>query len=173
MNLGIIKQYGLVAEFKRRNNKVLKNNIVRTAGLFIINPKDELLVGHPTNHDPNFWSVPKGRIEDGETTLEAGIRETYEETNVNLKPLYDEGILVYNEAMIEIYKHKKKALYPFIIYTEKNTEFNFESINLKCSSFVEVPGGVDFPEMDEVKWMPIEEAIEKLHLTQIKVLKNL
>jgi ADP-ribose pyrophosphatase YjhB (NUDIX family) len=30
------------------------------------------------------WSIPKGKVEVGETMINAAIRETYEETNINL-----------------------------------------------------------------------------------------
>ena len=173
MNIGAIKSLGDVAEYKRAHRKVLKGNMTITSGLFIINEKGEVLVGHPTNHDVNFYSIPKGRIEDGESYLEAGIRETYEETNLNLKPIYDSNKLISHKMMIEIYEHKKKALYPYIIYTKNNPHFDFDLVELKCDSMVEVKDGEDFPEMDEVKWMPIEEAIEKLHPTQVNVLKKI
>ena len=35
---------------------------------------------------PNVWSIPSGKIEDGESPGQAAIREFYEETNIELDP---------------------------------------------------------------------------------------
>ena len=53
-------------------------------GMFIVREDHRILIGHPTNHAPNVWSIPKGKIETGETSLEGAIRETLEETNIDL-----------------------------------------------------------------------------------------
>lgn len=54
------------------------------SGLFIVKKDKKLLICHPTNHPKNFYSIPKGKVEDDEIFLEAAFRETYEETNLDL-----------------------------------------------------------------------------------------
>ena len=65
-----------------------KTKYVDCAGGIIINNKQEVVVVNQ-NHDS--WSLPKGHIDDGETKLEAAIREIYEETGIEnpklIKPL--------------------------------------------------------------------------------------
>ena len=57
---------------------------VIAAGVFLVREDGNILICHPTNHAPDFWSIPKGLVDDGEELLAAAIRETFEETNINL-----------------------------------------------------------------------------------------
>jgi 8-oxo-dGTP pyrophosphatase MutT (NUDIX family) len=140
-----------------------------SAGVFIVRKDKKILVGHPTNHPPNFWSIPKGKVEDGETFLEAAIRETYEETNVDLNKLGK--FKIYPLASVN-YKHKKKILYPFVFLEEFDSRVVWDFVELKCNSNVpENRGG--FPEMDELKWVTLEESIEILHATQVACLTKI
>ena len=136
---------------------------VKAAGLFLVNKEDKILVGHPTNHDPNFWSIPKGKIDDGETPLEAAIRETYEESNVKLfKDLHD---FVYIGKYV--YRHKKKDIMLYAIFEPEHA--SWDKINIRCNSNVpEERGG--FPEMDDFKWVTLDEARNMLHKTQVDAL---
>ncbi len=59
--------------------KINKTKYVECAGGIIINNKQEIVIVNQ-NHDS--WSLPKGHIDDGETSLEAAIREIYEETGI-------------------------------------------------------------------------------------------
>ena len=45
------------------------------AGVFLVRKNGTVLVCHPTNHSPEFWSIPKGKLDEGETPLAAAIRE--------------------------------------------------------------------------------------------------
>ena len=55
---------------------------VIAAGIFIMRNDGKLLICHPTHHPEDIWSIPKGKVEEGETKLEAALRETEEETNL-------------------------------------------------------------------------------------------
>ena len=59
------------------------------SGLFIVRKDNKVLICHPTNHPADFYSIPKGKVEDDEIFLEAAIRETYEETNLDLSETTD------------------------------------------------------------------------------------
>ncbi|MBI2995782.1 MAG: NUDIX domain-containing protein [Candidatus Melainabacteria bacterium] len=50
-----------------------------TAGGLVLNKKGQVLIA---NQNGNSWSLPKGHIDEGETKLEAAIREIYEETGI-------------------------------------------------------------------------------------------
>ncbi len=130
------------------------------AGVFLVNKKGEVLICHPTNHKPDFYSIPKGKVEEGEDLKIAAIRETYEETNVTI-PTHS----VMHQLEMVNYSHKKKAIYPFVLFEGENEHLNFDEFDLKCNSNVpEEKGG--FPEMDSYRWASFEEAQKHLHDTQ-------
>jgi 8-oxo-dGTP pyrophosphatase MutT (NUDIX family) len=136
---------------------------VRAAGLFLVNKENKILVGHPTNHDPNFWSIPKGKIDGNETPLEAAIRETYEESNFKLfKDLHK-----FIEIGKYVYRHKKKDIMLFAHF-EKESGY-WDNIVIQCNSNVPVERG-GFPEMDDYKWVTLDEARDMLHKTQVDAL---
>jgi 8-oxo-dGTP pyrophosphatase MutT (NUDIX family) len=83
--------------------------MVTTYGLFVINSRGELLCVHPTNHAVDYWSIPKGLMEDGETPLMAAIRETFEETNLKIDP--KKGVII--ELASQAYNSRRKVLKSF------------------------------------------------------------
>ena len=103
----------------------------KAAGLFLVNREDKILVGHPTKHSPNFWSIPKGKVEDGETRLQAAIRETYEESNVklfsDLHKFVELGRFVYN--------HKKKDIVIFAHFETKDANWS-KNLNIRRANFL-------------------------------------
>jgi 8-oxo-dGTP pyrophosphatase MutT (NUDIX family) len=139
---------------------------IKAAGIFLVNMNREILVGHPTGHHPDFFSIPKGKVEEGETTLEAAIRETYEETNVKLyRDLH--GFI---DLGTQVYNHKKKEirLYAHL----ENRISRWDQFDIRCNSNVpEERGG--FPEFDSFMWMSFDEAKTKLHNTQVRGLIEL
>jgi 8-oxo-dGTP pyrophosphatase MutT (NUDIX family) len=140
---------------------------VTTCGVFIINKNNEVLICHPTRHPQTEWSIPKGKIEKGEDFVDAAIRETFEETNVDLTHV--SSIIKLDS---QLYNHKKKVLQPFLVLELKNPNIDFNSFEFKCNSNVpEERGG--FPEMDDFKWVTIESARELLHYTQSNCLDKI
>ena len=130
------------------------------AGIFMVRKDGRVLVCHPTNHKPDFWSIPKGKVEEGENLIDAAIRETYEESNIDLSEC--KGIRALEAVN---YSHKKKILHPFLVLERNNSNLDWDSFDLKCNSFVpEDRGG--FAEMDDYKWVSLDEARVILHNTQ-------
>ena len=122
------------------------------AGVFLVNKDKKVLICHPTNHAPDFWSIPKGKVEKGEELIDGAIRETFEETNIDLKDFK----LMANMSPLN-YTHRKKVLYPFICYEDANDFIGFDMFDLKCNSNVaEDRGG--FPEMDDYRWVTFTDA---------------
>ena len=136
---------------------------VKAAGLFLVNKEDKILIGHPTNHDPEFWSIPKGKIDEGEKPLDAAIRETFEESNIQLSKETDTFVYLGKY----VYRHKKKDIMLYSIFEDEDG--TWADIEVKCNSNVpEERGG--FPEMDDFKWVTIDEARILLHNTQVDAL---
>ena len=138
------------------------------AGIFLIRKDNKLLICHPTNQPSNIWSIPKGKIEEDEDAMDAAMRETYEETNIDF---YNDDRLSVNKNfdILEIdvvnYSHKKKDLKPFVFKEVKGSDVKWSEIEIKCNSNVPDERG-GFPEMDKYKWVTLENAKKLLHYTQ-------
>lgn len=141
---------------------------VIAAGIFIVKKDGSLLVCHPTNHAVDFWSIPKGKVEEGETMHEAALRETFEETNIDFNNISDLHYSVHALEPVN-YGHKKKMIHPFVHIEVSNSQLPWDNIEIKCNSNVPVERG-GFPEMDDYKWVTIEEARKMLHDTQVACL---
>lgn len=140
-------------------------------GIFIVKKDGSLLICHPTNHKADFWSIPKGKVEEGETTYEAALRETFEETNIDFNKIISMNYSVHALEPVN-YGHKKKIIHPFVHLETINSDLSWDTIEIKCNSNVpEERGG--FPEMDEYKWVSIEEARVLLHETQAACLDKI
>lgn len=57
---------------------------IGVGGVILNNRSEILLIKRKSN--PNVWAIPSGYMENNETIYETIIRETKEETNVNIKP---------------------------------------------------------------------------------------
>jgi 8-oxo-dGTP pyrophosphatase MutT (NUDIX family) len=141
---------------------------VQAAGVFLVRKDGKLLVCHPTNHAPTFWSIPKGKIDEGETPLQAAIRETFEECNVSL--IFNEKNLIELEPVN--YGHKKKMIFPYVFFEAKSDNLDWSKFDIKCNSNVPLDRG-GFPEMDDFKWVTLKEASELLHETQVACLDKI
>ena len=142
--------------------------IVRTCGLFIVNEDDEVVCLHPTNHAIDFWSIPKGVIDEGETELEAAIRETWEESNIT----FDINNTVFRELTPQRYKHGKKKLHSFAVLAGDNPHIDFSKFKLRCNSNVPRSRG-GFPEVDAFGWVHVSKAKLFLHYPQADALEEL
>jgi len=98
-----------------------------------------------------IWGFPKGVRDEGESLVEAAIRETREEC----------GILV-----------TEKDLQPLVVYKGKHKKFHFfichqlhDEKQMNCTSFLE--NGK--PEIDQYKWVTLEEASNLIfnHMTNV------
>lgn len=60
----------------------------RTAGVVVLRGDEVLLVrpGEASHHERDVWVLPAGHLDDGESYLEAAIRETEEETGLVVAP---------------------------------------------------------------------------------------
>lgn len=160
-----------------------------TAGIFIINNKNEILLTHATNSAIKYWGIPKGLADSGETHLDAAIREVDEET----------GIKFLNPKKIKFlgnmkYKNNPKTLAAFYVFLEDldpndlyiasvrvggivgDTEGkDIDPSLLYCRSMVEPKkeGDKPFPEVDAFRWFPLDVASEILYQPQKAILPEL
>ena len=122
----------------------------------IITDDINILLGHVTL--TKRYDIPKGEIKDNESTIEAAIRETKEETGIILKKsnMNDLGLLNY-------LKDKKLHLFKYKIDKMPS--------NLKCTSTFE-RYGKQYPEFDSFKIVPIKDVQSHISLNLYNSLKS-
>lgn len=62
-----------------------------------------LLRSESDNWKPLHWGLPGGHIDEGETPFEAAIRETKEECNLEVNPIYADSIVTDENYRIYLY----------------------------------------------------------------------
>ena len=102
----------------------------------------QILIVHRERYDD--WSLPKGKLESGERWVEAALREIKEET------LYD--VKIDSLAGVTTYMHGKR---PKVVLF-----WNMTPLNLTEPSQPSPEGKM---EVNEVRWVSIEEAIKRLN----------
>ena len=114
-----------------------------SCGVVVLLESRELLLCHVTGQ--RHWDLPKGGIHDGETPLEAALRETHEETGLSLP----------GDALLDLGRHvytAKKNLHLFACLSPR-----IEPRELHCTScFVERISGRLRPEMDGFGWFSFD-----------------
>jgi len=85
----------------------MSRKIAKSAGLLVFRDNNgirEFLVVHPSGayNKKSPYYIPKGGIEPGETSQEAAIRETYEETGVTARIIADLGTITYKSKSKKI-----------------------------------------------------------------------
>jgi predicted NUDIX family NTP pyrophosphohydrolase len=144
----------------------------RSAGILLYRRRAgevEVLLGHPggpywSRKDEGAWMVPKGAVEQGETALEAAVREFGEE--VGPVPA---GVPM---PLATVRQNGGKLVEVFAL------EGEFEPADLKSNLFeLEWPprsGRLQsFPELDAVTWMPLAEARRRILRSQLPLLDAL
>lgn len=129
----------------------------------------EVLLVHPggpfwKNKDQGAWSVPKGEFTDSENPLDAAIREFEEETGVKL-----------NGNFIELEQIKQKGGKLVLTWA---IEDDLDPAAIRSNTFqMEWPPKsgkrIEFPEIDQASWFPLELAKEKINPAQQALLEDL
>jgi len=136
--------------------------IINTCGILLIDKFNKILIAHPTNASWKTWSVPKGKMDKGETYLQTAKREFLEESGIDIDTLKGK----WYELGMEVYSTKRKQIYGFALKLDHEvTQEPF------CASMVE-NSNPPFPECDAYKWVNFEDFIKLTHHTQVNLLKT-
>ena len=116
-----------------------------------------LLIGHATR-TPR-WDIPKGMAEPGEAALDAAVRELREETGLvaapaDLAPLGTHAYLRDKDLALFVWR---QAVMP-------------DPRRLACATFVVLPDGRQFPELDDFAVLPWDAALARLNANLSRVL---
>ncbi|MFN8579520.1 MAG: NUDIX domain-containing protein [Gemmatimonadaceae bacterium] len=144
----------------------------RSAGLLMYRLRSaalEVLLVHPggpfwARKDQGAWSIPKGKVEEGEDALDAARREFEEETGQRA-----EGTFVPLQTVTQR-SGKRIAAWAF--------EGDFDPSQLRSATFtMEWPprSGAqrEFPEVDRAAWFPVVEAKRRLNPGQAPLVDEL
>jgi 8-oxo-dGTP pyrophosphatase MutT (NUDIX family) len=105
---------------------------------------DEVIVIVPARrgrHDEKVLGLPKGHLDGDETPLEAALREVREETGVETDPIDELGEIRYEYERRNVTVDKRVVFY-LLQYRSGELQHDHE--------------------IDEVRWMPLEEAVRRL-----------
>ena len=134
---------------------------ILSCGILIESPKGWLLA-HATH--TTRWDLPKGRCELGETAKDAAMRETMEETGIDVRDhehfLEDLGAHPYIP---------KKDLHLFRLRVNEA----FDLSRCQCSTYVDATRGGHFLETDRWAWVPVDQLRDYLGKGLIKYLEAL
>lgn len=128
-----------------------------SCGVLCYTNDQRLLLCHPTGQD--FWDIPKGKIEEGETERQAAIRELREET----------GIISEARSLIELgpfsYNNKKRLhLFKYLL------PVGFNVSSCYCTSNFQNLYGITQTEMDDWWLVPFQETLNQVPKSLNRVL---
>jgi 8-oxo-dGTP pyrophosphatase MutT (NUDIX family) len=116
------------------------SGLIRAAGGVVCRPGPIGLVEIAVIHRPSQddWTLPKGKLEAGETAEQAAVREVEEETGLRVRVLRPMGCTAYADR-----KGRDKIVCYWVMWAE---------------------GGRFTPneEVDQLRWLTVEEALELL-----------
>lgn len=118
-----------------------------SCGVIILNELNEILMCHSTGN--KFYDLPKGKMEKNETFEQTAVRETLEETGLDLK----DKKLIFLGQYKYIPAPRKKDLCLFL-YKVKKDEIKIDELD--CSTYTEINGS-NKKEVDGYKWIHINE----------------
>lgn len=138
--------------------------LIESNGLF--------LLGHSTqpqsykfNPTDEFWTIPKGIVNKGESDINAAIREVYEETGIHIPDYYD--ISEYPVYMTISTHYKTIKAYHLI-----DVDSKLSNIECKCSSIIHNKNMTHMnglPELDMFMWATKDQA-RQLVFSSLKAL---
>ena len=135
-------------------------------GIVVLNDERKVFVAKRIDNPKNFWQMPQGGVDKGESLLEAAYRELKEETNITKVKLIKEieGTLTYelpSHLLGKIWKGKykgQKQKWFLMKFLGSDNDINIKTAN---------------PEFIEWKWIDLEKITEVVVDFKLHVYKEL
>ena len=135
-------------------------------GIVVLNDERKVFVAKRIDNPKNFWQMPQGGVDEGESLLEAAYRELKEETNITKVKLIKEieGTLTYelpSHLLGKIWKGKykgQKQKWFLMKFLGSDSDINIKTAN---------------PEFIEWKWIDLEKITEVVVDFKLHVYKEL
>ena len=135
-------------------------------GIVVLNDERKVFVAKRIDNPKNFWQMPQGGVDKGESLLEAAYRELKEETNITKVKLIKEieGTLTYelpSHLLGKIWKGKykgQKQKWFLMKFLGSDSDINIKTEN---------------PEFIEWKWIDLEKITEVVVDFKLHVYKEL
>lgn len=125
-------------------SKKVRTSTVRSAGGVVVrHGKDGLLALLIATHSGRRWSLPKGRIEPGETPADAAAREVQEETGIEARVVTPLETVDY-----WFYTGRNQRLHKFVDYF--------------LMAYVTGEPTPQLEEVDDARWWPIGAALRRV-----------
>lgn len=132
-----------------------------SSGIIIVNSKNQILGCKPHGKTHNYVDIPKGHVEENETPYEAALRETMEETGLDMS-----GV-----TLTDCGEHdylREKRLHVFIC----NHDID-DITNLKCTSFYHSKyNNQEFPEIVSYEWIDEKDIEERFYIRLSPIIKK-
>ena len=126
-------------------------------GIMLANTRGHVFVGQRLDRDSDAWQMPQGGIDAGEKTLDAALRELWEETGVSEKLVSLEaesmGLIKYDlphDLVGKVWGGKYRG------QEQKWFLFRFHGTN------DDVKIETDHPEFSAWKWLPKDQLVEAI-----------
>ena len=136
-------------------NKKIDLPLRSGVGIVVLNKKNEVFVAKRIDNQKNFWQMPQGGVDKGESYLTAAYRELEEETSINNVELIKEldGLISYllPEKLLGIIwkgKYKGQEQKWFVVrFLGQDSEIDIKTKN---------------PEFCEWKWINLENITDQV-----------
>ena len=135
-----------------------------SAGLAIIY-KGQILLGHTTGRKwTNSFGIPKGGIDEGESKLDAAIRETYEEVGIKIpRKLIDNTEYTF---AVTSRKYTNKVVYYYIVMIDDLKQLGLKDLKVPKKQ-------LQVEEIDWAGFFKYDEAMDKVMQSQREVIQKL